>query len=72
MEVSVKLNVEITEKSHAEFDVKVSSHSNGYEARIERLAITADGQTIKKALQGLVKQIQNGGERPSVTPMLIK
>lgn len=70
MTTTVKLKVEITEKSSAEFDVVVTWNADRFEARIDDLALKSDGKSVKKALQEMVRQIQNNGAAPTAAPMI--
>jgi|GEM_PF-5530177 len=70
MTTTVKLKVEITKECSAEFEVVVTSNADRFEARIDDLALKSDGKSVKKALQEMVRQIQNNGAAPAAAPMI--
>lgn len=70
MNAMVKLKVEITEKSEAEFDVIVTEQDGKFVAAVNELSLRAEGVSAKKALQGLVRLIQGMGDKPVPSPQL--
>ena len=64
MTTTVKLKVEVTEKSTAEFDVTLTVADGRYVASIEAINLSSSGSGAKDALQGLVKLIQKKEQPP--------